>query len=105
MVIDALTQELFGKKFDRNGALAARGTVLATVLAAELRNRYFKLPPPKSAGREEFGGEFAARFLAACRRASKKPEDALATATALTAETIAQSYERFIARPDAKGNG
>jgi anhydro-N-acetylmuramic acid kinase len=96
MVIDTLTQELFGKKFDRNGALAARGTVLARVLAAELRNRHFKLPPPKSAGREEFGAAYAARFLTACRRASKRPEDALATATALTAETIAQSYKRFI---------
>ena len=34
---------------------------------------------------------------------SKKPEDALATATALTAETIAQSYNRF-ARPAMKGH-
>ena len=25
MVIDALAQELFGKRFDRNGAIAARG--------------------------------------------------------------------------------
>ena len=32
MVIDWLAQKLFGKKFDRNGAIAARGTVLAQVL-------------------------------------------------------------------------
>ena len=30
------------------------------------------------------------------RHSSNRPEDALATATALTAETIAQSYERFV---------
>jgi len=97
MVMDALAQELFGKRFDRNGAIAARGTVLPSVLKAELRDRYYALKPPRSAGREQFGRDYAARFLAACRRESRSPEDALATATALTVETIALSYARFVA--------
>jgi anhydro-N-acetylmuramic acid kinase len=96
MVIDALAQQLFGKPFDRNGAFAARGTVLSPVLAQALRNPYFKLKPPRTAGREQFGREYAAKFLVACQRHSSKPEDALATATALTAETIAQSYKKFV---------
>ncbi|MGA2674509.1 MAG: anhydro-N-acetylmuramic acid kinase [Terracidiphilus sp.] len=96
MVIDALAQELFGKPFDRNGALAAEGTVLAPALKAALRNPYFQLKPPRTAGREQFGREYAAKFLAACQRYSSKPEDALATATALTAETIALSYKQFV---------
>lgn len=96
MVIDALALELFGKRFDRNGAIAAEGRILAPVLAAAMRNPYFHLKPPRTAGREQFGREFAARFLAACCRHSSKPEDAIATATALTAETIAASYKRFV---------
>lgn len=96
MVVDALAQKLFAKPFDRNGALAAEGRVLAPVLKAALRNPYFQLKPPRTAGREQFGREYAAKFLLACRRQSNKPEDALATATALTAETIAQSYKRFV---------
>jgi len=68
------------------------------VLAQALRNPYFKLKPPRTAGREQFGHEYAAKFLAACRRHSSKPEDALATATALTAETIARSYNAYIAK-------
>jgi anhydro-N-acetylmuramic acid kinase len=96
MVIDALAQKLFGKAFDRNGALAAAGTVLGPVLAAELRNPYYRLKPPRTTGREQFGRAYAAKFLAACRRQSKRPEDALATATALTAETIAASYRRYV---------
>ncbi|MGA2167324.1 MAG: anhydro-N-acetylmuramic acid kinase [Terracidiphilus sp.] len=96
MVVDALALELFGKSFDRNGAFAAEGTVLAPVLTAAMRNPYFQLPPPRTAGREQFGREYAAKFLAACRRHSNKPEDALATATALTAEAIAGSYNRFV---------
>ena len=96
MVIDALALELFGKQFDRNGDLAAQGTVLAPALASALRNAYFQLRPPRTAGREEFGREYAAKFLATCRRYSNKSQDAIATATALTAETIAGSYKKFV---------
>jgi anhydro-N-acetylmuramic acid kinase len=96
MVIDALAKQLFGKSIDRNGAFAAEGAVLPPVLTAALRNPYFSLKPPRTAGREQFGREYAAKFLAACNRISRKPEDALATATALTAESIARSYQRFV---------
>jgi len=98
MVIDALALELFGKRFDRNGAIAAQGAVLVAPLAAALKSAYFQVKPPRTAGREEFGREYAAKFLAACRRHSKQPEDAVATATALTAETIAVSYKKFAQR-------
>jgi anhydro-N-acetylmuramic acid kinase len=104
MVIDWLAQELFQKEFDPNGGLAARGIVLANVLAEALRNPYFRLKPPRTAGREQFGREYAAEFLAACRRQSSKPKDALATATALTAETIARSYKAYILH-EMKGHG
>ncbi len=103
MVIDALARQLFAKPFDRNGAIAAQGAVIAPVLDAALRNAYFQRKPPRAAGREQFGREYAAQFLAACQLRSKKPEDVLATATALTAESIAQSYNRF-ARPAMQGH-
>lgn len=96
MVMDALAQQLFGKPFDRNGAFASEGTVLKPVLADALRNPYFRVKPPRTAGREQFGREYAAKFLAACQKHSNKPADALATATTLTAETITQSYQRFV---------
>jgi anhydro-N-acetylmuramic acid kinase len=105
MVIDVLAQKLCQKRFDRNGAIAAEGTVIEPVLARALRNPYFQLNPPRTAGREQFGREYAAKFLAACQRHSDKPEDALATATALTAETIAQSYKRFCKSKMKSANG
>ncbi len=103
MVIDALAQLLYDKPFDRNGAIAARGAVLSAALKEELRHPYFRIKPPRTAGREQFGREFAAQFLAACKRVSKKREDALATATALTAESIAQSYQKYVL-PRMSGN-
>jgi len=96
MVIDALAQKLFEKKFDRNGAIAAHGLVLADVLEAELRNPYFRLQPPRTAGREQFGRAYADRFLQSCRKLSRRPADALATATALTSESVTRSYSRFV---------
>jgi anhydro-N-acetylmuramic acid kinase len=103
MVIDALAQLLYGEPFDKKGAIAARGAVLSGVLKGQLRHPYFRIKPPRTAGREQFGREFAEQFLAACKRVSKKREDALATATALTAESIAQSYQKYVL-PRMSGN-
>lgn len=97
MVIDALAQKLFQKSFDRGGRIAAAGAVIAPVLNRAMRNSYFTVKPPRTAGREQFGREFASSFMAACQKHSRKPEDALATATALTAESIVFSYRRFVA--------
>jgi len=95
MVIDALMTQLFGKKYDASGRIAAQGRVLDKVLAATLRNPYFTLCPPKSAGREQFGASYTEDFLQACRAVGGSPEDAVATATALTVESVARAYCRF----------
>ena len=96
MILDTLMQRLFAKPYDRAGRIAARGSVLAPVLQSAFREKFFRQAPPKSAGREQFGGEYATRFLTACRRLSKKPEDAIATATALTAQSIADAIRRWV---------
>lgn len=97
MVIDALTTRLFHRPCDRGGRLAARGRVLQQVVEAHLRAPYFRKSPPKTAGREQFGAEFVTDFLKACKLAGGTAEDAIATATALTAESIALAYRRFAA--------
>ena len=96
MVIDQLMQQLFGKRFDVGGKVGARGTVIKPVVAAMLRAAFFRVRPPKSAGREEFGGEYAARFLAACRKAGGTKEDTIASATALTAQSVGLAYSSFV---------
>jgi anhydro-N-acetylmuramic acid kinase len=103
MVIDGLTQDLFGKAFDRNGTIAAQGSVIEPVLREMMRDAYFRIKPPRAAGREQFGREYVAKFLTSCKKHSTRQEDAVATATALTAETIARGYARFVA-PKMKGH-
>jgi anhydro-N-acetylmuramic acid kinase len=87
MVIDACAQKLFGKRYDANGGIAAKGAVIQSAVGRALEHPFFHRKPPKSAGREEFGREFVSKFLRWCGQRSKKA-DVLATATALTAISI-----------------
>jgi anhydro-N-acetylmuramic acid kinase len=97
MVIDALMLELYGRPLDRDGAIAASGIILDRALQKTLRHSFFRKQPPRTAGREQFGREFATRFLAECRLASRRRQDAIATATALTSASITEAYLRFAA--------
>ncbi|MGA2902949.1 MAG: anhydro-N-acetylmuramic acid kinase [Candidatus Korobacteraceae bacterium] len=94
MVIDAVAGQLFGKPYDRNGRLAARGEPIERVLRELLRHSFFRQKPPKTAGREQFGSEFVRELLRLCRRADGN--DIVATATALTARSIGVAVRSFV---------
>jgi anhydro-N-acetylmuramic acid kinase len=93
MVIDALMQRLYNRRYDKNGAVAARGRVLKPVVDGLLANPYYAAPPPKSCGREQYGAAFTDRFQTLCK--SARNEDMIATATTLTVATILDAYRRF----------
>ena len=97
MIIDGVTQHLFGKQYDRDGKIASSGVVLDRVIGDIRRGPFFRRKPPKTAGREEFGREFTQRFIRQCGRADKR--DIVATATVLTAKSIADALRRFVLRP------
>jgi anhydro-N-acetylmuramic acid kinase len=94
MVIDAVTEKLFGKPYDRGGRFAAKGAPIERVLRETLRHPFFRQKPPKTAGREEFGREFVRDFLQLCGRADK--HDIVATATALTARSIERAVRLLV---------
>ena len=97
MVMDAVSEQLFAMPYDRDGELAASGTVLENVLRSSLRMKFFRRPPPKTAGREEFGRGFVRMFIERCAAQRKtKKQDVVTTATALTACSIADSVKRFV---------
>jgi len=105
MVMDSLTEELFGRTYDRDGKIAAHGQVRDAVIENFLRRNFFREKPPKTAGREEFGREFVREFRAVCRQPSKtakgggrlmRKEDVIATATALTVYSITDAVRRHV---------
>ncbi|MGH9674626.1 MAG: anhydro-N-acetylmuramic acid kinase [Bryobacteraceae bacterium] len=93
MVIDALVRHTSGgrRTFDRGGGIAARGRPSASLLRRLLADPYYSAPPPKTAGREQYGAAFVRRLL----RLRLSMEDLIATATLLTASTIWIAVERF----------
>lgn len=103
MVIDAVTEKLFGKQFDRDGQIAASGKVIDSAIRQILRRRFFRQPPPKTAGREEFGRAFVQEFLRMCKGCRK--QDVIATATALTAHSIVDAMQRYIMKTPASSPG
>ena len=95
MVMDALVRRFTQgrKSYDADGRLATRGKVLEPLLTEILRQPFFRQPPPKSAGREQFGREFVARYFLG-RRA--RTADLLRTAAELTVAAITDTLERFV---------
>jgi len=89
MVIDQLVAHFSGgaKRYDADGAMAAQGTVDPELLAVLMKDEFYRRRPPKSAGREQYGAEFVASLL----RRQMEPSDLVATATHLTAATIADA--------------
>jgi anhydro-N-acetylmuramic acid kinase len=92
MVIDQLARK-GGNELDRDGAAAARGRIIEPALAKALAHPYFARSAPKSTGREEFGAPFAQQLLADAKAAGGSLDDAIATATALTVESIGRAVD------------
>ena len=93
IMIDYCVGKYFGKTYDKDGEIAASGIVSDNWLECLLADEYYFIEPPKSTGREYFSTQYIENAL---KYAPSDPKDIIATVTALTARTIAQSYERFI---------
>ncbi len=78
------------RRFDRNGAMARRGTLDERLLMHLLKHRFFKKKPPKSTGHEVFGEAFLARVMKHAPRISSS--DLVTTLTEFTARSIALNY-------------
>ncbi len=101
-VIDGVVRALYrGERYDAGGAYARRGTPSARVVELLLDDAYFAAEPPKSTGRELFGTAYVDRLIILCREADADTsrEGIVATATALTARSVADAYRRFMPEP------
>ena len=93
IMIDYCAQKYFSLPYDKNGEISSEGIISDSWLECLLQDEYYFMEPPKSTGREYFNTQYIENAL---KYAPKDPKDIVATATALTAKTIADAYERFI---------
>src|SRR5271168_3614403 len=98
MIIDALVERSSGRRlvYDRGARIALRGQVIRPLLEEMLRSAYLRLAPPKTAGREQFGMEYADELIRWARKRRARSEDLVRTATIFTALSIADAFRRFI---------
>jgi anhydro-N-acetylmuramic acid kinase len=91
-VIDAVARLVDQRRsYDRDGLLAAQGTVHHEVLEELLEDPFFAAGPPKSTGRERFGDAYARALH------ERVPGvNGVATAVELTARSVADAVGRWI---------
>ncbi|MCU0842145.1 MAG: anhydro-N-acetylmuramic acid kinase [Thiobacillaceae bacterium] len=85
LLMDAWVKRHWGCDYDPGGSLSSQGHVLPGLLQGLLVHPFLALPPPKSAGREDFGLDWLHRELGG----SEREEDVLATLLELTVRGIA----------------
>lgn len=93
MLIDAAMSLLYGKAFDRDGGIARSGRPSPRVISRVLSHRFFKIPPPKSTGRELFGTVFLGSILKTSSCLS--PADIIATVSEITVRSISDFIRTF----------
>jgi anhydro-N-acetylmuramic acid kinase len=98
MAVDAVFRAMFpqGGDFDEGGVRALAGTASQTTIDLLMRHPYFEASPPKSAGHREFGPPFAWALKTTAENHGASSEDVMATAVALTVESIADAVRRFL---------
>jgi anhydro-N-acetylmuramic acid kinase len=92
VLMDAWIGQHGGQAYDANGAWAASGNEIPSLLADMMAEPYIALPPPKSTGRDLFHADWLNQKLAGY--VSARPEDVQATLAAFTAESLADSIAR-----------
>jgi anhydro-N-acetylmuramic acid kinase len=98
VVIDSVVEILSdgNERLDEDGQRAFAGRVSDELIAALLDDPYFGQPPPKSTGRERYGEPYAVDLIGHGRELGLTDDDLVASATALTAQAIADSYGKLV---------
>ena len=92
-LMDAWCEAHTGQPYDHDGAWGASGQLHPPALATALEEPFFKMPPPKSTGRDLFNEDWMRHWLDNTGLASQPPQDVQATLCELTARSAAQAVQ------------
>jgi anhydro-N-acetylmuramic acid kinase len=91
LLMDAWCQRHTGQAYDKDGAWAASGTIIAGLLDDLLAHSFFNLAPPKSSGRDMFNMDNLEKQL----HPEYAPHDVQATLLESSARSIADAVLRY----------
>jgi anhydro-N-acetylmuramic acid kinase len=100
MIVDALVESMTRgrERFDRDARMALAGKTISKLLKKFMREPYLRKAPPKTAGREQFGREYAGELIAWGKKHRVRKEDLIRTATVFTSLSTADALRRFVLR-------
>ena len=93
MLMDAWIHQHEGASYDKSGAWAARGKMNAVLLDKLLNHDFLNLPPPKSAGREQFNLDYLQTLLSGLHDPIG-PVDVQATLLEFTAQSLCDAIKK-----------
>lgn len=98
MIVDSLVERATRgrQRFDRDARMALAGKTNPELLKKLMREPYLRKAPPKTAGREQFGREFAEGLIAWGKKHRARKEDLIRTTTIFTSLSIADALRRFV---------
>jgi anhydro-N-acetylmuramic acid kinase len=94
MLIDGLMKKLYNKPYDKNGKAALKGKLNKKLFSLLKNDKYYKMVPPKSTGREHYSERSIQKIIKAAVRIPY--EDIIRTVSEFTVHTIAYNYDKFI---------
>lgn len=96
VLMDLWCTQHLGRPFDAGGAYADSGQVIEPLLRLCLAEPFFRMPPPKSTGRDLFHADWLTTRLD--RLPSAPAENVQATLCELTAQVCAQAFSEYAAQ-------
>lgn len=91
-LMDLICKKHFDCDYDNNGLIASKGKVDTQLMTQLCRDDYFKIPPPKSTGRELFNEAWLQKHV---NQTHTSPEDLITTLCEFTAWGVAESVKNY----------
>jgi len=92
-LVDEAARLLFNSPSDLDGRYSAGGNISDEILSELMAHPYIRRRPPKSTGRDEFGGELVRQLM---EKHPLPPADLLRSLVRFTARSVADSIRRFV---------
>jgi anhydro-N-acetylmuramic acid kinase len=93
-----IRDRMLGQYFDKDAAVASRGSVYQSLLASLKSDPFFSRSFPKTIGPELFNLDFVHKHQVKTNTQSLPIEDLMATLTRLSAETMAEAIQRVVSK-------